>query len=165
MGLSSSDQGPSSSSTSSQDKDKGGRARSRSSAAKPLPSLPSNAGFNPAWVPPWAAKGRSANAEPDETPSPPGLFPPGMNPFLLSSKDASQRNPFTRERSTTVTQSTVAAGSSGSKNGQPKIVNTSPSPPPPAPALPAVIVPRYGTYSHLYLHVGFTDALFGVSEH
>ena len=123
------------------------RPRSRSNrAAKPLPSLPMNAGFNPTWIPPWTMAAAGAPAGPTLTPSPPGLFPPGLNPFLQQSSVQQQpaRNPFTtRERSATVTQMQVSsslrqatsppaplANLTVPSEPGPQIVSTSPSPPP-----------------------------------
>ncbi|KAG8896095.1 hypothetical protein FRB99_000193, partial [Tulasnella sp. 403] len=76
------------------------RPRSRSNrAAKPLPLSSSTAGVNPNWIPPWSSGATSSF--PTEVPPPLGLPPAGTNPFLQTGSQA--RNPFTRERSATVT--------------------------------------------------------------
>ncbi|KAG8901280.1 hypothetical protein FRC00_008096 [Tulasnella sp. 408] len=101
------------------------RPRSRSNRAmKPLPSFMANAGIDSTWVPPWSstsssdamavAKTNSSTSNdtvvPSQIPSPPpGILPPGTNPFLMSSSVQARNNPFARrDRSATVTQQSVS---------------------------------------------------------
>ncbi|KAG8995907.1 hypothetical protein FRB90_012876 [Tulasnella sp. 427] len=100
------------------------RPRSRSNRAmKPLPSFMANAGIDSSWVPPWSASSSSDGTAVARTESatsnseaataripspPPGILPPGTNPFLMSSSLQPRTNPFARrDRSATVTQQSV----------------------------------------------------------
>lgn len=100
------------------------RPRSRSNRAmKPLPSFMANAGIDSTWVPPWSSSSSDATAvaKTDSSNSndaaaatrlpspPPGILPPGTNPFLMSSSVQARNNPFARrDRSATVTQQSVS---------------------------------------------------------
>ncbi|KAG8910507.1 hypothetical protein FRC01_006294, partial [Tulasnella sp. 417] len=100
---------PSESSESPPGRDIKTRPRSRSNRAmKPLPSFMANAGIDATWVPPWSAaspSGGTAFSKTNAFPSndaattspipspPPGILPPGTNPFLMSSSVQARNNP------------------------------------------------------------------------
>ncbi|KAG8943483.1 hypothetical protein FRC03_002465 [Tulasnella sp. 419] len=81
------------------------RPRSRSNrAAKPLPSLPANVGINPDWIPPWSTAQNTGGPSSETSEVLKLLQPSSSNSQIPPPVSMSSINPFTRVRSTTITQ-------------------------------------------------------------